>query len=322
MLPHGVMFHHFHGGSHRAGQGSISADDLYELIDFLGRDRVLPAREWFERATRGTLNRRDICLTFDDNLRCQFDVARPVLKDLGLTGLWFVATSALDGQGPEIEIHRAFRERHFSTIDDFYAAFFWAVQRSAHAGPVERGMLDFNPRSFLSAFSFYSDNDRKFRFMRDELLGPDRYREIMQALMASFGCEPRALAGDLWMDVECIRALHAEGHLIGLHTHTHPTRVAYLPPAEQEREYRDNFMTLMQVLGEPPQTMSHPCNSYCEVTLAILRKLGIRVGFRADMSHAGHDDLEFPRDDHANVLRRMRACKSPSLPATSRDTSH
>ena len=321
MLPHGIMFHHFHGGPHRAGQGAISAEELYELIDFLGRERVLPARDWFDRAMRGTLNRRDICLTFDDNLRCQFDVARPVLRDLGLTAFWFVATSSLDGGGPEIEIHRTFRERCFSCAEDFYAAFFWAVQRSAHASTVERGLLDFDPRSFLSAFSFYSDNDRKFRFMRDELFGPESFREIMQALMASFGADPRELARDLWMDASCLRTLHAEGHLIGLHTQTHPTRVAYLPPAEQEREYRDNYMILMQLLGDPPQTMSHPCNSYCETTLAILRKLGIRLGFRADMGCTGHDDLEYPRDDHANVLRRMRACKSPSSPAISHGTS-
>jgi peptidoglycan/xylan/chitin deacetylase (PgdA/CDA1 family) len=320
MLPHGIMFHHLHGGPHRAGQGSIAADELYALIEFLGRERVLPAREWFDRATRGTLKRRDVCLTFDDNLRCQFDVARPVLKELGLTGFWFVATSALDGGGPEIEIHRAFRERHFSSVDDFYAAFFWAVQRSIYGSQVERGLMDFNPKSFLSAFSFYSDSDRKFRFIRDELLGSERYREIMQALMASVGANPGELARDLWMDATCIRALHAEGHIIGLHTHTHPTRVAYLPAAEQEREYRDNYMTLMQLLGEPPQTMSHPCNSYSDVTLAILRKLGIRVGFRADLRCSGHDDLEFPRDDHVNVLRRMHTCKSPSSPATSRGT--
>src|SRR6266550_8962669 len=92
MRPHGIMFHHFwdERGKHPRGQGAISGDELRAMIQFLGRDRILPAREWMEKAAAGTLREGDLCLTFDDNLRCQWDVARPVLRELGTTAFWFV----------------------------------------------------------------------------------------------------------------------------------------------------------------------------------------------------------------------------------------
>ena len=52
--------------------------------------------------------------------------------------------------------------------------------------------------------------------------------------------------------------------------------------------------------------MSHPCNSYSPYTLALLRQLGVRIGFRANMARAQHCSLEHPREDHANLLASIR----------------
>jgi hypothetical protein len=53
--------------------------------------------------------------------------------------------------------------------------------------------------------------------------------------------------------------------------------------------------------------MSHPCNSYAIETIAILEKLGIRLGFRANMAAGpNRSGMEYPREDHANLLRMMK----------------
>lgn len=314
MHPHGIMFHHFHDHHHPAGQGAISADELAGMLEFLSRAQILPAQEWMQRALRGHLTRDNLCLTFDDNLRCQFDVAVPVLRQFGLTAFWFVSTATFSGRSNRVELYRAFRERCYPTLDAFYDAFFRAARDSMPGDSFEIALERFNPLSYLVAFPFYSDADRKFRFVRDDVLGSSRYDAIMQALMRAQLADEARLARDLWMDADCLRTLKREGHVIGLHTHTHPTRVAALSPADQEREYRDNYMALMQITGEPPASMSHPCNSYNEHTLAILRGLGIRVGFRADMDGGGGSPLEIPRQDHANVLRQMQMFETACVP--------
>lgn len=324
MPPHGIMFHHFHNDRqdagptrHPAGQGSLSAAAFAEMIQFLEPERILPAREWLARALADTLGETDLCLTFDDNLRCQYDVALPVLRDFGLTGFWFVPTSVMQGNFERLEVYRTFRVKHFDHVDDFYEAFFRAVATSDCARQVEEALERVHPSTFLTEFPFYSEADRRFRYVRDEVLGPQRYNRIMDMMIAAMGVELEELARNLWMDADCLRALHADEHVIGLHTHTHPTRLASLNQHGQLREYRDNHTHLLELLGEPPIAVSHPCNSYSADTLAILRQLGIRLGFRANMALAEHSELECPREDHANVRREMQRCASPYSPATS-----
>lgn len=310
MQPHGIMFHHFHRASGVGGQGSLSAAELRELIAWVGMERILPAQVWLERAEQGELDLDDVCLTFDDNLRCQYEIALPVLQELGLTAFWFVATATLSGQPHRLEVYRRFRTEHFASVDAFYEAFDEAIELSAYAGAVHSGLERFDPQTYLGEFAFYSDSDRRFRFIRDQVLGRRRFEHVMDRMIADHGLSLEALSAGLWMDAACLRHLHEENHVIGLHSHTHPTRLEYLHPEAQFREYRENLLALRRVIGESPRTVSHPCNSYNQTTLTILRRLGVSVGFRANMRLADITELEFPREDHANLLREMHLCGS------------
>jgi peptidoglycan/xylan/chitin deacetylase (PgdA/CDA1 family) len=307
MIPHGVMFHHFHDTVHPAGQGSISAAQLSRLIESIGPSRILPAREFLFRARNNSLLDGDACLTFDDNLRCQYDVAKPVLDSFGLTAFWFVYTSVLQGNVEPLEIYRHFRMTQFKSVDAFYIAFFKTLETSEHWAIAEMLLEEFNPRTYLAGFPFYSDSDRKFRFVRDEALGPQRYRELMDQMIADSGMDARAVAKQLWMDDAAIVSLHEAGHIIGLHSHSHPTRVEHLDEDAQRDEYFENYAYLTQLLEHRPQTMSHPCNSYNATTLQILRELGITLGFRANMTKVGLSELEVPREDHTNLVRALAA---------------
>ena len=307
MQPHGIMFHYFHDRRHPAGQGAISGDDLAGLLRSLDPRRILPARRWLERAIDNTLEPHDVCLTFDDNLRCQYDVARPVLQDYGLTAFWFVQTAALRGEYVRSDLYRQFRVKYFDDVNDFYEAFFRALATSCHAGSAEQALCRFDPSTYLAEFPFYSEADRRFRYVRDEVLGAAHYNGVMDALIGSTGISLEELADGLWMEPDHLRQLHAEGHVLGLHTHTHPARIADLHPHQQLREYRDNYTCLMSLLGEPPTAVAHPCNSYSRATLDVLRRLGIRVGFRSNAAWTKHSRLEYPRHDPANIIRDLRS---------------
>lgn len=307
MRPHGIMFHHFHSAQHPAGQGSISARQLADIIERIGPKRILPARQWMRCALTGTLRPSDVCLTFDDNLRCQYDVALPVLQSYGLTAFWFVYTSVCQGNVERLEVYRHFRSTYFETIDGFYDAFFAAVEASSEGEKVEFSLRQFNPREYLNPFPFYSDADRRFRFVRDEVLGPEAYERIMDEMVARAGLNTAALAGQLWMSGAELRELHGKGHVVGLHSHRHPTRIERLPVEIQRDEYRQNFDCLYNLLGERPEAMSHPCNSYNRDTLKVLRELGISLGFAANMQARGQSELEYPREDHANLVKSIAA---------------
>ncbi len=296
------MFHHFTGQGHARGQGAIDADEFRRLLLHVGPRNILPAEEFLTRHVQGTLASQHTCLSFDDNLRCQYDVALPVMRELGLTAFWFVYTSVLQGRPERLELYRQFRTQYFTDVEAFYDAFFKRLHLLPDAGRLLAQLDRFVPGMYLAEYPFYTDNDRRFRFTRDELLGPKAYESFMDAMIVEHGVRPTELAGGLWMDEACLEQLHHEGHVIGLHSHTHPTRLARLSPAEQRQEYEQNFYLLAALLGERPRSMSHPCNSYDTHTLHILRDLGVQLGFCSNAAAPG-TPLEMPRDDHANVLR-------------------
>ncbi len=305
------MFHHFHGGAHAPGQGSISADDLNRMLDFLGTENIVTPDAWLRGIAAGTLRPGQLCLTFDDGLKCQYDIAAPILAKRGLTAFFFVPSAPLESGTLPLEIYRYVRGTCFASMDAFYEAFDREIEASPYASAVAEGLKEFNPRSYLSAFDFYTDGDRRFRFIRDKILGSERYATIMDAVVRA--CAARGLVDVttlpslLWMSRDDVKNLRAQGHVIGLHSHTHPTDMASLPAAQQEDEYRRNRACLSSLLGEEIVCMSHPCNSYGSGTLELLQGMGIRCGFRSMMHGGGGSALELPRQDHAHVFAMMHA---------------
>ena len=87
---HGIMFHHFHDDKiHLKGQGSISKDKFYKLIKFIGREKILNSEEFLNRFKEKKLKEQDLCLTFDDALGCQYDIALPILEELNIKSFFF-----------------------------------------------------------------------------------------------------------------------------------------------------------------------------------------------------------------------------------------
>ncbi len=304
--PHGIMFHHFHDDTHPVSQGSISADELAQIIEYCGVDRFLRADEWFRKATGGTLDAHDLCITFDDGLLCQYDVALPVLEHYHLTGFWFVYTSVHAGSVEMIEVYRTFRHQCFIDMEQFYERFFAAIEDSQYREMVAAYLETFDVGTYLCDCPFYSAADKRFRFVRDAVLDPAAYEDVMMRMMEDEDFDPVQWVPTLWMRDDHLRGLHSRGHVIGLHSHTHPTMIARIPLSEQEKEYSANLDTLSRILGEAPLTVAHPCNSYNQDTLKILRRLGVKVGFRGTMEiQPAPSELEFPREDHANIMRGL-----------------
>jgi peptidoglycan/xylan/chitin deacetylase (PgdA/CDA1 family) len=100
-------------------------------------------------------------------------------------------------------------------------------------------------------------------------------------LMIKHHFNKESASRNLWMSNENIQELHRSGHIIGLHSYSHPTTLHTLTMKEQELEYEKNFDHLSSILNDKPIAMSHPCGNYNEDTLKILNKFGIRIGFRS-----------------------------------------
>ena len=180
---HGIMFHHFHDeGIHTKGQGSISKDDFYKIINFIGRNNILDANIFFEKFKKKQLKENEVCLTFDDAIKCQIDIALPVLEDLKIKSFFFVYTSVFEGKPDHLEIFRYFRMNYFNNINEFYKSFYEVLDED-----LETFFKDNNKKINLTKIKFphYSIEDIKFRLIRDIFLNKNQYDDLMFLMMKS-----------------------------------------------------------------------------------------------------------------------------------------
>lgn len=302
------MFHHFHDENHLPAQGSLSKKDFEKMISWLSINyNLLNADEYINKFQNDKLDFNDICLSFDDGLLCQFDIAVPILKKYEIKAFFFIYSSTFSGIPDFLEIFRFFRTTFKGGTSKFYEIFFSFIKDKNKEGYIEH-FNHFKSLDYLKIFPFYSFEDKWFRYIRDEFLGPKNYTEVMLTLMRKYNFDYSEIGKKLWMSQDQIRILNSDNHIIGLHSHSHPTQMSRLSREKQKKEYKNNLISLERILGKNTIiSMSHPCGSYNDETLKILQDLNIKIGFRSNLSIKSiKSSLEIPRNDHANVFLEMK----------------
>ena len=72
-----------------------------------------------------------------------------------------------------------------------------------------------------------------------------------------------------------------------MHAHNHHTLLEKLNYDEQKYEYEKCLSSISNILDKPKNEikyMSHPCGSYNNDTLEILKELGVELGFKQIMT--------------------------------------
>ncbi len=309
------MFHHFHNGkNHLKSQGSISKDEFVKLIKFIGRKNILDADIFYENLKKKKLNSNQVCFTFDDAIKSQIDIALPVLEDSKIKSFFFVHTSLFEGKSDNLEVFRFFRTNCFESIDIFYNEFFKLVNHDLDKFyKLQKKSIDLQKK----LKPFYTLNDIKFRVVRDKLLKKEEYEEIMFKLVEKKKYDIEKDKKNLFFDREDLKNLESLGHVVGLHSHDHPTLIEKLSYADQNNQYTRNQSIVSKILNKPIskiKTMSHPCGSYNNETLKILTDLGIDLGFKNIMeiesekkiNQTNNSNLEIPRINHTLVMKMMK----------------
>jgi len=311
---HGIMFHHFHDNDlHKRGQGSISKDDFYKLIKFIGKENILDANEFFIRLKENKLKEKNVCLTFDDTIRCQYDIALPVLEDLKIKSFFFIYSSIFKEELSLLEIYRYFRMNYFNDVDEFYNYFYKLLDKDLTVFFSKKEKIIRDTKLKVPIFSI---NDIKFRLVRDKLLNETKYKKIMLEMFAEKKFKPKDYYEILFMDKHHLNKINDLGHLIGLHSHTHPTLLENLSYDKQKSEYESNISILSEILNIDKKNikyMCHPNGSYNNDTLKILKDLKIELGFKTNMTvepeknmkKINNSSLEIARQDHAEIIKMM-----------------
>ena len=311
---HGIMFHHFHDyGTHTKSQGSIDKDDFYKMINFIGKKNILDADIFFEKLKNKKLQQTEVCLTFDDAIKSQIDVALPILEELKIKSFFFVYTSLFEGKPDNLEFFRYFRMNYFKSVDEFYDNFFKVLDKDLKSF-FEKNSIKIKETKIK--FPHYSISDIKFRLVRDVFLTKVQYEDIMFSMLKEKQFNHNEYSKKLFFQKNDLQTLDNLGHIVGLHSHNHPTLLEKLSYDEQKNEYEKNLSLISSILDKPKneiKCMSHPCGSYNADTLEILKELGIELGFKQIMSiepekgmkKINNSFLEIARQDHANIFKKI-----------------
>lgn len=300
-FPHGVMFHHFHDNT-GLYQGSISKKNFYEILDYIKLENILSADEWSEEIKKKGNKMKKVCLTFDDCLISQYKYALPILNELKIKAFWFPYTSIFKEKKANMEIYRFFRVKYFSNINKFYEQFFDLSKKKY--GISHNNIRKEKINNLKKIYPFYSINDIIFRILRDNHLSEEQFNSIMGFMINQKKLNKKNLINKLFIDKKKLIKI-SKNHIIGLHSHTHPTNLSRMSYLEQKKEYFNNFKYLKEIINKPILSMSHPCNSYDKKTIKILKKLKIQIGFRANMEKKFQKLLETPRIDHSNIMKQI-----------------
>lgn len=301
------MFHHFHSKTHKPDTAnSLSKNQFERILNFVGIKNILSADEWIFLSNKNKLKANHRCITFDDGLKSQFDVALPVLNKYKLKAFWFIYSAQYDGKYPRLDVFRRFRYHYYNKIEDYYKNFFFQAKVKLS---IESDKYRKWKKNQLLEFPFYSEDDVKYRYVRDVLLSSVQYFKIVDKIIKSRGLSYNDLISGLWLTKSDLVSLNNQGHIIGLHSYDHPTNLKKLNKKQQKNQYIKNIEFIKKFCSNPI-SMSHPCNSYNKTTLKILSDIGIRVGFRANMHPTSilkfQKKLQFPREDSANLLFSLR----------------
>ncbi len=237
---------------------------------------VLPLPDAVASLRKGDLPARPLCITFDDGYADNATIAVPILRKLGLTATFFIATGYLNGG----------HMWNDTVIEAVRAA----------TGP----RLDLTA---LGLGSFEIEGIAARRSTIDSLLRQlkhlpwaERQRKCEQ-IAAAAGVP---LPGDLMLTDDQVREMHRAGMTIGAHTVTHPI-LATMADADARREIAESKQYLASLLGAPLTMFAYPNGmpgrDYNAKHVAMVREIGFdaAVSTAAGTAHQGSDLYQIPR---------------------------
>jgi len=309
-FPHGLMFHRFcRLKSQKSGISTLNKSNFEKIINFVGRDRILNPNEWIQKIKNRKLENHHLCITFDDGLKSQIDVALPILNKFKIKAFWFLHSRIFFNNYDKNEIFSILILKKFKKLENFANKFINFCKLNSNFFKT-KGFNDYFKKE-SKLYKFYSNSEHKYRYLRNVCFSKRKFEFLMENFCITYNLNINKFSKNIWMNKKNIINLSKSGHMIGMHSFSHPFKMSNLSKPEQEIEYKKNYSCIKSISKKKIVSMSHPLNSYNRTTLKILRKMGIICGFRAnfqidDIKKINPSYLELAREDSANLLQEIK----------------
>jgi len=244
---------------------------------------------------------RHLCLlTFDDGLRDHYEHVLPLLSNAGLSGVFFLITSALE-HGRVVDVHK----HHFLTAKlglDAYRARFAAVLARKAPGQ----SFDVDPAKVARTYRFDDAPTAAFKYLINFVLSPQLKSRILGEIFGDVFGDEEKFSRALYLQWDEAQAMQDAGMSIGGHSHSHQA-LATLPMPQQHTDLARCAELLAARLRRPASpSFCYPYGkdtAYTDETIASLKELRFSCAFTTErgVNAPGADLFRLRRFDTNDV---------------------
>jgi peptidoglycan/xylan/chitin deacetylase (PgdA/CDA1 family) len=270
-----MIFHRVHRVADELADDPDAARFEATLANVRRWFNVMPLDDAVAGLAAGTLPPRALAITFDDGYADNHDVALPILRRLGLTATFFVATGYLDGGAMwNDRVIEAVRRHRGASLDVASLG----LRLPLDSAPARRAAI----ATLLPRLKYEP---------------PARRDALADEVARAAGAAP---PHDIMMTSAQVRALSQAGMQIGAHTHRHPI-LACLPAAEASREIAQSRDRLQDIVQRPVRLFAYPNGrpgtDYSPENVSQVRALGFVAACTTAQGAAGPgtDLFQLPR---------------------------
>lgn len=219
-------------------------------------------------------------ITFDDGFKQHVTNVLPILKKYGLEGSFFIPTMPLiDKKIHFLEKQRLVQYSIFNNYSEFLVLFCdYAknyVEKESQINPTEINIK--SKETYLNQYSFYTKEERFYRYIRDEILDTKDCQLIIEEIFDKYFDE-KEVVKNYYLDIDDLKNLQNEGMIIGGHSHSHPF-LEKISEFELEKELKHSLDSLQEHIPWIVNSFSYPFGTYDKKVIDKLKKFNIQYSF-------------------------------------------
>lgn len=224
------------------------------------------------------LDRNYILITFDDGLREQYELAKPVLEKMDIPAVYFINTSN-------------FREKEVSLVHKIHLlrSEIPSQEILSELSRYNDTVLSEQERHLaISHYNYDEEETALLKYLLNFKLGLQEQQAFINPLFQQL-FEEEKVAAALYMDRQMLQELSSRGELAS-HSHRHlPLGQLSSEALQEELETTQDFFR--SNFGKPSAAISYPYGSFEASTgvSEVVKNAGLRLGFT--MERAANEDL-------------------------------